>query len=139
MFSWFYLFPCLSSGELSISDFWKCPPGGGGGGGGGSGWLGLNPNRFFLKIQNGGYPESFPTRKLLYLNSVLSLKNKLTKRITILELLIHNRHQTMLNPPKISEKPPKENRALPIEQVFTLQILYNGRIYSNIVFKYYIM
>ena len=87
-------------------------------------WLVGTKSQLFLKIQNGGSPESFPTRKLLYLNNVLSLKNKLTKRITIIALLIHDRHQTMLNPPKISEKPPKENRALPIEQVFTLQISY---------------
>ena len=31
MFSWSYLFPCLSSGEPSISDFWKRPPWGEGG------------------------------------------------------------------------------------------------------------
>lgn len=33
-------------------------------------------------------------------------------------MLNHHHHQTMLNPPKILEKPPRESRALPIEQVF---------------------
>ena len=117
-----FYFPVSPQGSPPFQIFGSAPLGGRGV------WLVGTKSQLFLKIQNGGSPESFPTRRLFYLNNVLSLKNKSTKRITIIALLIHDRHQTMLNPPKISEKPPKENRALPIEQVFTFQILYNGRI-----------
>ena len=36
----------------------------------------------------------------------------------------HADRQTMLNPPKISEKPPRESRALPIEQVHKYKYKY---------------
>ena len=124
MFLWSYLFPCLSSWEPSISRGVR---------------LVGTKSQLFPKIQNGGSPESFPTRRLFLPEQCTLSKNQVDQKITIIALLIHDRHQTMLNPPKISEKPPKENRALPIEQVFTLQISYNGRVYSNIVFNYYIM